>query len=58
MKAKQKLYKTCVYNGEYVKILRDFFNGEKFGTWRYSIQLADGSIEAQVDESELTDFCL
>ena len=55
---KQELYKTCKFEGEYVRIIRAFYNGDKFGTWRYSIQKQSGEVESQVDESELSEFCL
>jgi hypothetical protein len=56
--AKQELYKTCKYQGEYVAILRAFYNGDTFGTWRYTIKKPNGEVESQVDESELSGFCL
>ncbi len=55
---KQELYKTAMYKGEYVAIIRAFYNGDKFGTWRYSIRHLDGRVEAQVDEKHFSRFIL
>lgn len=58
IRRKELLYKTCMYNGMFAKILRAFYNGPKFNTWRYTIRTTDGVVHAQVDESELSRFCL
>lgn len=55
---KQELYKTCKFEGESADILRAFYNGDKFGTWRYTIKKKNGDVEGQVDESELSELCL
>ncbi len=58
MASKQLFYKTCKYQGEYVSIIRAFYNGDDAGNWRYSIKTIAGDVHAQVDDSELSNFCL
>jgi len=54
--AKQNLYKTAKYRGQYVSIIDSLENSDS--TWRYSIKLQDGSILVGIEERFLSEFCL